>query len=83
LPTTANSFWEHLWKIIDDLKEKMKKEEKILCKTPTPGEKPIRIDQWKYDPVRGAILRAFPQKGDGFLFKDLSGTVDKFFPKDF
>lgn len=31
--------------------------------------------RWKYDLVRGAILKSIPNKGDGVLFKDLPGQV--------
>jgi len=36
---------------------------KVICRTPTPGKKSIRIDKWKYDAVRAAILETVP-KGD-------------------
>lgn len=49
--------------------------EKVVCHTPTPGKKPTRIDKWKYDLVRGAILKSVPDKGEGVLFKDLPGQV--------
>jgi len=40
-------------------------EKKITCQTPSPGKQPIRIDQWKYDLVRSALLKLVPKKGDG------------------
>ena len=50
-------------------------EDKITCHTPTPGKKPTRIDVWKYDCVRAAILAVVPVEGDGVAFKDLAGLV--------
>ena len=50
-------------------------EDKITCYTPTPGKKPTRIDVWKYDCVRAAILAVVPVEGDGVAFKDLAGLV--------
>ena len=51
--------------------------EKIVCETPTPGKKPTRIDRWKYAAVRRAILNALPREGEGVLFKELPGLVEK------
>lgn len=51
-------------------------EEKVLCRTPTPGKKPVRIDRWKFNAVRRAILRALPGKGEGLLFKELARHVE-------
>jgi len=51
-------------------------EEKILSRTPTPGKKPVRIDKWKYDAVRRAILKVVPAKGEGLLLKDLPLQVE-------
>ena len=50
-------------------------EDKITCHTPTPGKKTTRIDVWKYDCVRAAILAVVPVEGDGVAFKDLAGLV--------
>jgi hypothetical protein len=52
-----------------------KTEDKVICKTPTPGKKHTRIDRWKYDLVRKAILKAVPSKGDGLPFKELAKKV--------
>ena len=49
--------------------------EKVVCETPTPGKQPTRIDRWKYDLVRKAILRAVPKRGDGLKFRELSSLV--------
>lgn len=49
----------------------MKFEDKIVCATPTPGKKAKRIDRWKYEAVRKAIVAALPRRGEGILFEDL------------
>jgi len=51
--------------------------EKVVCETPTPNKKPTKIDQWKYEIVRSAILKSIPRKGDGLLFKNLPEEVAK------
>jgi hypothetical protein len=50
-------------------------EDKIACHTPTPGKKATRIDVWKYDCVRAAILAVVSAHGGGVAFKDLAGLV--------
>jgi len=59
-------------------------DEKILCKTPTPNKKPVKIDKWKYDAVRNAILQIVPKmgEGEGVVFKELSGEVAKRLTED-
>ncbi|MBI1904553.1 MAG: hypothetical protein HYS13_25950 [Planctomycetia bacterium] len=49
--------------------------DKVLCRTPTPGKKPTRIDRWKFDAVRKAILRIVPKQGRGVLFMELPKLV--------
>lgn len=57
--------------------------EKVVCETPTPGKKPTRIDRWKYDLIREAILDIVPAGGDGFLFKELPQAVrERLIPDD-
>ncbi|WP_018128514.1 DUF6958 family protein [Balneola vulgaris] len=46
-------------------------DEKIVCETPTPGKNSTRIDKWKYEAVRKAILKVVPTEGPGILFKEL------------
>ncbi len=53
----------------------MKQTEKVLCRTPTTGKKPTRIDAWKFDTVRQAILAVVPQAEPGILFTDLTKKV--------
>ena len=50
-------------------------DDKKLCRTPTPGKKPTRIDRWKYDAVRRAIPDSIPRDDKGLPFRDLSGRV--------
>lgn len=57
----------------------MKKiEQKVICHTPTKDKKPTRIDQWKYDAVRKAILQSLPKEEPGLLFKDLPKRVSEY-----
>ncbi len=51
------------------------KSEKIECRTPTPDKKPTRIDSWKFNAVRRAILEALPTEGEGVVFRDLPKIV--------
>lgn len=46
--------------------------DKVLCETPTPGKKPTRIDAWKYELVKEAILKVTPSQEPGILFKELT-----------
>ena len=57
-------------------------EDKVVCRTPTPGRKPTRIDRWKYDAVRGAILAAVHTEGEGVLFQDLPLLVARGLSED-
>jgi hypothetical protein len=54
-----------------------KDEAKVLCQTPTPGEKGTRIAKWKYDVVRAAMLKAVPDDETGVEFKRLAALVKK------
>lgn len=55
----------------------MKTDERIVCQTPTPGKTAKRIDAWKYDLVRKAILRILPRRGEGVLLADLPSLVEQ------
>lgn len=55
----------------------MKSEDKIVCATPTPGKQAKRIDRWKYEAVRKAIVAALPRRGAGILFEDLPDQVER------
>jgi hypothetical protein len=50
-------------------------EDKVVCATPTPGKQTTRIDRWKYQAVRRAILDTLDGSANGILFKDLSAEV--------
>jgi hypothetical protein len=54
--------------------------DKVLCQTPTPGKQPTRIDRWKYEAVRQAILKVVPRRGDGMPFSELSEKVKSALP---
>jgi hypothetical protein len=51
--------------------------EKIVCRTPGPGKKTKRIERWKFDAVRAAILATLPRRGDGMRFLDLAPEVQR------
>lgn len=53
----------------------MSNEDKVLCRTPTPGKVPTRIDRWKYDLVREAILAVVPGDEPGLEFRQLPDLV--------
>jgi hypothetical protein len=48
---------------------------KVVCKTPTPGKQATRIDRWKYDAVRAAILQVLPKSKQGVEFRQLPKLV--------
>ncbi len=50
-------------------------EDRIECRTPTPGKQAIHILRWKYDLVRAAILKSIPADTGGVVFKDLPDLV--------
>jgi hypothetical protein len=52
------------------------KAEKVVVETPTPGKQPTRIDRWKYDLVRFAILSVMPSDKYGMEFNDLPQMVE-------
>lgn len=52
-----------------------KTDEKVVCENPVREKKPIRIDRWKYDAVRKAILSSLSRKGEGTLFSELASHV--------
>ena len=55
----------------------MTTEERIECRTPTPGKQPTRIAQWKFDCLRTVILDLVPESGEGLVAKDLPALVDE------
>ena len=54
----------------------MPKEDKVVCETPTPGKQPTRIDKWKYELVRSAILAVVPTDDQGVEFSELPKLVE-------
>jgi hypothetical protein len=52
-------------------------ETKVVCRTPSPGKQPKRIDSWKYELVRDAILKVLGTNTQGIAFSDLSSRVSR------
>ena len=50
--------------------------QKVLCHTPTPGKKPTRIDAWKYNLIREAILAILPADETGVVFMELPELIE-------
>ena len=51
------------------------KENKVLCRTVTPGKQPTQIDAWKYNLMKRCIMEIIAGSQQGVLFKDLSKQV--------
>lgn len=51
--------------------------EKILCETPTPGKKGVRIPKWKYDLLRESIRKVVPANAEGVAWKELPVLIKK------
>lgn len=51
-------------------------EDRIECRTPTPGKKPTRIARAKFDRIREAIQRVVPVRGEGVPFGELTDLVE-------
>lgn len=54
----------------------MNSDNKVECRTPTPGKLPTRIERWKIDGVHRAILAVLPPDGEGIAFSDLTVLVE-------
>ena len=50
---------------------------RVLCRTPTPGKKPKRIDRAKFELLRSAILECVPRSTPGVEFRKLPSMVGK------
>jgi hypothetical protein len=50
--------------------------EKVLCRTPSAGKSAKRIDRWKFELLRKAILSSLSTKEPGVVFNDLFGLVE-------
>ncbi len=48
----------------------------VVCRTPNPGKHSKNIARWKYELVRGLILRLVPRRGEGIVFRDLARLVE-------
>lgn len=59
-----------------------KYKDKTICRTPTPEKHPKRIERWKYDAIRSAILKILSKNKRGVLFKDLSALVTRELSKE-
>jgi len=53
--------------------------ETILCRTPTPGKAPTRINTQRFDLYRAAILNVLKFNPAGVAFQDLTPLVLKHF----
>ena len=58
------------------------KDEKVLCRTTTPGKKPTRIDAWKYDLMKRCILEIVGSSEKGVLFCDLPALIREKLPPE-
>ena len=54
----------------------MPMEDKVICETPTLGKQPTRIDKWKYDLIRTAILAVAPSDDQGVEFSKLPKLIE-------
>lgn len=46
-------------------------DERVLCRTPTPGKRPTKIARWKFAAVRKALLKVVPRRGAGVEAREL------------
>ena len=60
----------------------MKKKEKFTTLNVTEGAAGTRIDRWKYDAMRRAILLALPRNEPGLPFKELAAAVQTHLPEN-
>ena len=51
--------------------------DKILCRTPTPGKQPTRIDRRKYDLVHRAIIAVLASNEQEIEFRELPSLVSQ------
>ena len=50
-------------------------DERIVCKTPTPGKQPTRILKWKFELIRKKIFIILDKYPNGIYFKELPNLV--------
>ncbi len=53
----------------------MSANERVTCRTPTPGKQPTHVDRWRFDTVRRAILETIP-RGAEVPFAELPAKVE-------
>ncbi|GAB4517862.1 MAG: hypothetical protein Kow00133_02540 [Amphiplicatus sp.] len=59
-----------------DARKSARDEDKVECRTPTPGRASVRVPRWKYEAVRKAVLAAVRDAGaEGVAFKELPDAV--------
>jgi len=46
-----------------------------MCRKPDPAKQGTRIQRWRYELVRDAILHALDSRPEGFPFRDLPSFV--------
>ncbi|MBM3784238.1 MAG: hypothetical protein FJW30_07740 [Acidobacteria bacterium] len=56
--------------------------DRVECRTPTPGKKPVTIEAAKFAAFRKAILKVLPKRGEGVLFEELVERVAPHLPPD-
>ncbi|MEM1261872.1 MAG: hypothetical protein AAGH76_05720 [Pseudomonadota bacterium] len=49
--------------------------DRMVCRTPTPGKQPCRIDKWKFDLVSAAILASVPRTAAGIEAREIPALV--------
>ncbi len=54
-------------------------EEKVLCRTPTPGKKPTSIDGVRFELYRRAILKVLRANGAPMYFRELFAELEDYF----
>ena len=52
------------------------RDDKVECRTPTPGKKPTWIDRWKFEAVKDAILKVVPKREPGVEFRALPKLIE-------
>ncbi len=57
-------------------------DERMLCRTPTPGKQPTSIPAWKYRIVHQALLAIVPDAPPGIAAKALPDRVAAVLPRD-
>jgi hypothetical protein len=56
-------------------------QDKIVTLHPDPARSGVRIDRWKYDLVRRAILTTVPRRLGGYPFRELPAALRGIIPQ--